>query len=170
VTSPALDQRLPHLSLAESQRLHHQQSWMSQMPPPDFSQYSGDSKESSPIYTRGGPVGTQDSRGGAIKKKARSVSFGEVSQNGDGASVLFRTSKKKQSVDPSVYAFTTESALVTDPLKFDKSVILFLKDIGKPVTKMPSVDKKWLSFWSLFHGNLNGRSTRMNLSLTIRCH
>ena len=66
----------------------------------------------------------------------------------------YRHSRKKQSVDPLVYKFTTESSFVTDPIKFDKAVIAFLKSKGKPVIKMPSVDKKWLSFWSLYHGTI----------------
>lgn len=68
------------------------------------------------------------------------------------SNAAIKLSKKKQAVDPQTYHFTTESALVTDPVKFDQAVIAFLKDQGTPVVKMPSVDKKWLSFWSLFHG------------------
>jgi hypothetical protein len=70
------------------------------------------------------------------------------------SSNIVKVSKKKQAVDPQSYHFTSESALVTDPVKFDQAVIAFLKEQGTPVVKMPSVDKKWLSFWSLFHGNL----------------
>jgi hypothetical protein len=67
---------------------------------------------------------------------------------------IYRNSRKKQRVNPNDFDFTTESSRMTDPYKFDKAVIMFLKSQGRPVTKMPSVDKKWLSFWSLFHGML----------------
>ena len=68
------------------------------------------------------------------------------------SNAALKSSKKKQNVDPQLYQFTSESSLVTDPVKFDQVVIAFLKSQGTPVIKMPSVDKKWLSFWSLFHG------------------
>lgn len=149
-----LDHHLPQLSLND------QAPWSLQTLPDtvSYNNYSQGSKESSPVFSRGGDdlrsAGTV-SVASSSKKKARSASFGQESNGDDDASsVLFRPSKKKQSVDPSVYGFTTESALLTDPLKFDKAVILFLRDQGKPVSKMPSVDKKWLSFWSLFHGTL----------------
>ena len=64
----------------------------------------------------------------------------------------FKNSRKKSSVNPNSYQFTSQSSRMTDPVKFDKFVISFLKSRGRPVAKMPSVDKKWLSFWSLFHG------------------
>lgn len=78
------------------------------------------------------------------------------------SNMVSKVSKKKQDVDPQSYHFTSESALVTDPVKFDREVIAFLKGQGTPVVKMPSVDKKWLSFWSLFHGK-----TLIDLNLAV---
>jgi hypothetical protein len=76
------------------------------------------------------------------------------SSNSSQSPVLVKPTLKKQCVDPNLYSFTTESSRITLPEKFDRAVMSFLQHVvGKPVSKMPSVDKKWLSFWSLFHGN-----------------
>ena len=88
----------------------------------------------------------------AIPILDHTTSSPSASYTSSNNAAVIKFSKKKQMVDPLSYNFTSESALVTDPVKFDEAVIAFLKDQGTPVIKMPSVDKKWLSFWSLFHG------------------
>ncbi|KAL2914533.1 AT-rich interactive domain-containing protein 3A [Polyrhizophydium stewartii] len=73
--------------------------------------------------------------------------------------------ERLMSSDPDYYGFTTESSRSTKAEDFNREILAMLQRAGKRVVKLPSIDRKTLSFWALYHAvlELGGSShvTRM---------
>jgi hypothetical protein len=56
--------------------------------------------------------------------------------------------------DPEFYGFTSFSSKSVDAASFNEEIRMFLKSIGRQSQRVPTIDRKVLNFWALYHGCL----------------